>query len=160
MHTNWSRTTKQGLVAGMIGFLTVAVVIAVADMIVGRSPLYAAALLGGALFHGVTDPANVSVIPSYVLEYSTLHLAVYLAFGLVASALAAMADRGWQLWFVALFFLIFVSYHLVATVQAFALPMLSVLSAGAIWGAGLCASAAMAAYLLWRHPRIRTRQSW
>ena len=145
---------------GVIGFLTVAVVFAVANMLVGRSPVYTSALLGAAFFHGLTDPTQVSVTATNVLAYTGLHLAVFLAFGVLASALAALADRGWQLWFVALFFFLFFSFHLEAGVQAFAAPVQSALSDEAIWGAGIAASVAMAAYFLWVHPRIRAPQPW
>jgi len=160
MSANSGETMRQGLVAGVIGFLTVAVVIAVADLSMGRSPLYTSSLLGGILFHGVTDPAGVSVTLGYVLEYTGVHLVVFIAFGVITSSLAALADRGWQLWFVALFFFIFVSFHLVAAVQAFANPVRSVLSEGAIWGAGIAASVMMGLYFLRVHPRIRALQSW
>jgi hypothetical protein len=160
MRTTWRRTIAQGLVAGAVGFLTVAVVFGAANVTAGRSPLYTAALLGATLFHGATDPAQVAVTPANVLAYTGLHLAVFLAFGVLTAALAALADRGRQLWFVALFFLIFVSFHLEGAVQLFAAPMRPVLSDLAIWGAGIAASAAMALYLLWVHPRIRARQSW
>lgn len=96
----------------------------------GRSPWYSAVVLGGALFHGVADPAVISVTPSAVLSYSALHLGVFVAFGLLAAELATLADRGWQLWFVAVFFFIFVSFHMLAAVQALAAPMRSVLPGG------------------------------
>jgi hypothetical protein len=160
MRTTWLRTIIQGVVAGAIGFLVVALVFAVANVSTGRSPLYTAALLGATLFHGATDPAQVAVTPANVLAYTGLHLSVFLAFGVLTSALAVLADRGWQLWFVALFFLIFMSFHLEGAVQLLAAPMRPMLSEFAIWGAGIAASAAMALYLLWVHPRIRARQSW
>lgn len=126
----------------------------------GRSPLYSAAVLGEALFYGVADPDLVSVRPGAVLAYSAMHLAVFFAFGVVAAALATLADRGWQLWFVALFFFIFVSFHLLAAVQGLAAPMRSVLSGAMVWGAGLVASFLMAGYLIRVHPRLRAAQSW
>jgi hypothetical protein len=160
MNTTWRKTIRQGLIAGSIGFLTVAIVLAVSDLAMGRSPLFTPALLGATIFHGATDPAQVSVTAANVLQYTALHLVVFVAFGVAMAALALLADRGWQLWFVVLFFFIFVSFHLGASVQAFAMPMRSALSDAAIWGAGIAASVAMALYLLWSHPRVRARQSW
>jgi hypothetical protein len=160
MSESWRRTIVQGLVAGFIGFVTVAVVFAVANLVAGRSPFYTSALLGATLFYGATDPAQVTVTAASVLAYNGLHLIVFVAFGVLASALAALADRGWQLWFVAFFFFLFFSFHLEGAVQAFAAPVRPALSDAAIWGAGIAASAAMAAYLLWMHPQIRARQSW
>lgn len=104
MTTKWRGLFKQGIVAGLIGFAAVAVVFALVNLGAGRSPWYSAAVLGGALFYDVADPTLVSVTPSAVVAYSALHLGVFIAFGLLAAELATLADRGWQLWFVALFF--------------------------------------------------------
>lgn len=160
MRSTWRRIVSQGMVAGFLGFVTVGVVFAVANVTAGRSPFYTAALLGASLLHGATDAAQVAVTPANVLAYNGLHLIVFLAFGMVAAALAALADQGRQLWYVALFFFLFFSFHLEGAVQLFAAPMRPVLSDFAIWGAGIAASAAMVVYLVRVHPRIRARQPW
>lgn len=160
MKATWRRTISQGLVAGIIGFVTVAAVFAVANIIAGRSVFYTSALLGATLFYGATDPTQVVVTPANVLAYNGLHLIVFVAFGVLAAALAAIADRGAQLWYVSLFFFVFFTFHLAGAVQSFAEPMRAALSDVAIWGAAIAAGAAMLAFLLWQHPRIRSRQAW
>lgn len=160
MRTTWRSTVVQGLLAGVVGFLTVAIVFAVPNLVAGRSPWYTAALLGAALFDGASEPATVAVTSANVLSYSAMHLAVFLAFGLIGAGLAALADRGWHLWFVGVFFFLFVSFHLEAAVQAIAAPMSAAISPAAIWAAGLGATALMGVYILWMHPRIRARQRW
>jgi hypothetical protein len=160
MTPTWRRILGQGLVAGLIGFATIAVVLAVVNLAAGRSPFFTAAVLGAALFYGISDPALVSVTPAYVFAYNGVHLAVFLVFGLVAAALAAVADRGWQLWYLALFFFIFIAFHLIAAVEALAAPMRATLPDAVVWGAGIAASVLMATYLIRAHPRMRTRQSW
>lgn len=158
--TTRSEIVEQGLVAGVIGFATVATVMAVANVMAGRSPFYTAALLGGALFYGVTDPSQVTISAGPVFAYNGLHLMVFIGFGMVAAALATLADRGWQLWFIALFFFIFLSFHLFAVVQGIATPLRESLSAGLVWGAGTVASILMAWYLIRVHPRLREVQQW
>ena len=160
MRDSWRRILVQGMTAGLIGFVTVALMFAVVNVSIGRSPFYTSALLGAALFYGASDPAQVAVTPATVLAYSGLHLLVFLAFGVVAAALSSMADRGKQLWYVALFFFIFLAFHLEGAVQLFAAPMRPVLSDGAIWSAGIAGAVAMIGYLLWQHPKIRARQAW
>ena len=160
MQATSRRIIGQGVMAGVIGFVTIALLFALVNIVSGRSPFYTSALLGATLFHGATDPAQVAVTPQNVLAYSGLHLLVFLAFGALAAALAALADRGSHLWYVSLFFFVFVTFHLEGVVQSFAYPMREALSAAAIWGAGFAASAAMLGFLIWRHPRIRTRQAW
>lgn len=160
MRDTWGKIIGQGVIAGLIGFVTVGLIFAIANVFEGRSPFYTAALFGAAMFHGITDPARVAVTPENVLVYNGLHMVTFIVFGLITSALAYVADRGRQLWFVALFFLIFISFHLEAMVQGFAMPMRASISDVAVWGAGLVASVLMGAYLLWQHPQIRTRQAW
>jgi hypothetical protein len=160
MKTNRQAVIKQGFFAGLIGFATVAVIFMIVSVVAGRSPLHTAAVLGAALFKGATDPALVEVELGPVAGYTMVHLGVFIAFGMLAALLAAFADRGWQLWFVALFVMIFVAFHLYAAVQSLAAPMRAVLSDAMIWGAGVAASVAMAAYLLRAHPRIRAPQPW
>jgi len=160
METNWGRTIGQGLIAGVLGFVVVAAVCAIADLSSGRPLFYTAALLGSALFGEVPDPATLSVSLSPVLAYSAVHLAAFLVFGTIASALATVADRGMQLWFVALFFFIFISFHLFGAVQSLAIPVRSVLPGAMIWTAGFAASIVMGAYLLRAHPRMRSAQPW
>lgn len=156
----WRRTIKQGLVAGFIGFATIVMIFAIVNLVTGRSPLYTAALLGSALFLGVEDPSMVSISAGAVLTYSAFHLLVFLLFGIMAAGLATLADRGWQLWFVSLFFFIFFSFHLWAAAQGIAAPMRLELSDVTVWGAGFAASLAMAWYLIVVHPQLRSPQTW
>lgn len=160
MSPKWREAMGQGVAAGLIGFATVALFFALANVIGGRSPFYTAALLGATVFHGATDPSRVAVTPENVLLYNGLHLVTFLAFGVIASALAVLADRGAQLWYVGLFFFIFVAFHLIGFAQGLAMPMRAAIGDATVWVAGLAASLTMAAYILWRHPRIRAGESW
>ena len=150
----------QGSIAGLIGFATVAVTLAIVNVVAGRPPLHTAALLGSALFGGGEDPSDVALRAGPILGYSVVHLAVFAVFGIAAAALASLADRGWQLWFVALFFFIFISFHLYAAVQALAAPGVGGLSGIVVWTAGFAASLLMAWYLVRSHPRLRSSQAW
>lgn len=160
MSGKWSKALAQGTVAGLIGFGTVALFFAVLNVAHGRSPFYTAAVLGAAVFHGVTTPAHASVTPETVIPYNALHLFVFIGFGIAAAALAQLADRGSHLWYVGLFFYMFVAFHLVAFVQALTTPMRAAIGEVDIWVAGIAASTVMALYLLWRHPAARRPQSW
>jgi len=153
-------TAKQGLIAGLIGFATVAVLMFIVDLAAGRPPFYSAAVLGSALFGAAPNPTNVTVAAATVLGYSVVHLVVFLAFGLIAAALASLADRGRHLWFIGLFFFIFVCFHMFGAVQALAAPMRAALPEAMLWGAGIAAAVMIALYLLRAHPRIRAAQAW
>jgi hypothetical protein len=158
MNSKWLETLREGLIAGVVGYSATVVLFAVANLLMGRPVFHTAAVLGAALFYGVRDPMQVAVIPAYVLAYNGVHLIVFLALGLVGAALARLADRGAELWYVGLFFFIFVSFHLIATVQAVAYPMRSLISDAAIWIAGITAGLLMVGSLLRTHPAIRASQ--
>ncbi len=149
-------TVMQGLVAGFIGFLTVAVVFAVGNMIAGRSPLYTAAVLGATLFYGVTDLSQMSTsLAPYVFAYNGAHLLAFLVLGLAGSWLMSVAERGAMLWYPALFFFVFVAFHMIGWVQLAALPVQSAIPSVSIWLAGILAAVLMGFYLLRMHPAVR-----
>ncbi len=150
----------QGLVAGLIGYAVVALIFAVANLISGRSMFYTAAILGASLFYGIHDPSQVTVAAPYVFAYNGAHLLVFLMFGMISAWLAWVAERLTQFWYVGLVMFFFVAFHIVAAMQAMAIPMQQALSGWAIWTAGAAAAIAMAAYLLSVHPQLRTGESW
>ena len=156
---SWPRVLKQGAIAGLIGFATVALLLAVANVMGGHSPFSTASALGAAL-SGASDPAIAPIAVGYIVTYTAVHLAVFVGLGVFAAALATLADRGWQLWFVSLFFFLFISFHLFAAVQALGTPVQSVLPDVLVWIVGVAASLMMALYLLRVHPRLRAAQQW
>ncbi len=160
MREEQTKVLSQGVLAGLIGYAVVALVFGIANLIMGQSIFYTAALLGGSLFYGVHDPANIRVTAEYVFAYNGAHLAVFLLFGLVSAWLAAVSERFTQFWYVGLFFFFFIAFHIVAAMQALAIPVQHAISGWAIWTAGFAAAAAMAAFLLSVHPKIRAGESW
>jgi hypothetical protein len=160
MRSKWLAMLREGIVAGVIGYGTTIVLFAIANVLSGRPVLHTAAVLGAALVYGIRDPMQVVVTPAYVLAYNGAHLIVFLALGIVGAALARLADRGAQLWYVGLFFFIFISFHLIAIVQVVAYPMRSLINDAAIWIAGITAGLLMIGSLLRAHPTIRARQPW
>lgn len=154
------RILRQGAVAGLLGYAVVAFVFALANVVGGRSPFHTAAVLGATLFYGVTDPASVVVTPAYVFAFNGMHMLTFLGFGLVGAWLVSVANKGEQLWYLALFFWMFVAVHMIGAAQAFAIPLGEILSAAAVWGAGIAASIVMGVYLFRANPALRATQSW
>ncbi len=154
------KVVTQGLVAGLIGYATVAVVFAVVNLLAGRNAFYTAALLGASLFYGVRDPSQVTVTAQYVFAYNGAHLVVFLGFGLVSAGLAELAEHLTQLWYVGLVMFFFVAFHLAAAMQVVATPIQHAIPDVAVWAAGFAAALLMGTYLLWVHPRIRAGESW
>jgi hypothetical protein len=160
MSTDRTTLLSQGALAGFIGYASLAGLISAVDLANGRSPFHSAAVLGASLFYGITDPAQVQVIPAYVLAYNGAHLLVFIVLGIIGAALATLADRGNQLWYLSTFFFVFVSFHAIGAVQAMSAGMRANLSDTTIWVGGIVAGVLMGGYLMWVHPRMRQPQRW
>jgi hypothetical protein len=144
-----------GLYAGLIGYGTVVVVIALLNVLGGRSPFHTAALFGAALFYGLKDPAALVLAPGPVLAYNAAHMVAFLALGMGASWLVAVAERYPTAQYLVLFVLIFVAFHVFAALGFFAQPLLG---AAGWWqvGAGTVAAALLMGWYLWRgHPLLQ-----
>ena len=86
---NWK---VEGVLAGLVGAATVALWFLIYDAATGV-PLRTPGLLGAALFEGLRDPAaELEISTRAVLAYSVVHVAVFVAFGLAAAGLFALAD--------------------------------------------------------------------
>ena len=82
------RVFREGLIAGVLGYLAVVALFAVADITSGEGLLHTPQMLGSALLGDVLDPGSAAPI----LAYNGLHLLVSLALGLGASFLAGRAE--------------------------------------------------------------------
>jgi len=137
------------VIAGVLGAAAVALWFLVVDGTRGR-PFETPALLAAAILHGRVDP-NVPVLWSYVLEYTLLHFAAFIAFGIAAAFLIVAAER--ELGLVTALLVFFVAF------EVFFIALVTVLgpavSATVAWWTVLVgnflASAAMLAYFFFRH---------
>ena len=142
---------EDGLFAGAIGALLVALWYLVLDTIAGR-PLFTPSLLGSVLFKGAVDAASVRIEPQVVAWYTAVHGLAFLGVGLVASWLAAQFER-FPATGVAILFL-FVIFETAFFIFAFTAgkAVLGTLGLWTIAVANLLASAGMALYLMRRRP--------
>jgi hypothetical protein len=112
-------TIVEGVIGGTIGAVTVAVWFFCIDVLMGQ-PFRTPALLGATVFDGLRDPAALHTTVRLVVEYTVLHWLAFVAFGLVAAGLLAVADRDPRLLSIA--FLLFCCF------EVFALGLISVLA--------------------------------
>jgi hypothetical protein len=94
----WNRAVREGIWAGLLGAAAVAVWFLVYDTAAGV-PLRTPALLGAALFQGLREPSALVITLPLVLQYTVVHGAVFVAFGIAAAGLLALADRDPRLLF-------------------------------------------------------------
>jgi hypothetical protein len=152
-----SRLYQEGIVAGILGAVTVALWFLVLDLISGR-PLHTPTVLGVALFRRGADLTSLATHPvsfEMVLMFTWVHGLVFAALGGVASRLLGMAERHPSVGFGVL--LLFVVFEFGFTVAAMVLaePVLKVLTWPAVLVANLLAATVMGAYLKLRHPALR-----
>jgi hypothetical protein len=88
----WTRVVREGIAGGLLGAVAVALWFLAYDAAAGE-PLRTPALLGASLFHGLRDPSALVITVPLVLEYTVVHGALFVLFGLAASGLLALADR-------------------------------------------------------------------
>ena len=157
MKAETRRIIEQGVVAGVLGHLTVAFLFAVINLASGRPLFYTPALLGAAFFYGLSDPAQLQIQAAYVFAYNGTHLLVFLALGTIGAWLASISDRGWQLWYLAIFFYLFVAFHIFGFIQLLALPLRESFSDLTLWLSGFAAVGVMLTYLLAKHPATRAQ---
>ena len=154
LETSDSTTTYQdGIVAGLLGALAIALWFLVLDTIGGR-PLYTPTELGTALFRhgaGLESPATLPISPEMVGMFTWVHTLVFIAIGGLASRLLLVIERHPSFGFGVI--LLFVIVHACFTVAAMVLaaPVLHALGWLAVLSANLLAATVMAAYLWRRH---------
>lgn len=148
------RVIREGIVAGALGGVAVAAWFFLIDLVLGRL-LYTPAVLGSALFLGMTSPAGVEVTAVTVLGYTAVHFAGFVVMGLVFAALVTRAEESPPLLMGLVVLFVTFETLLLGLVAIVAAWLLDVLAWWSIGVGNLLAAAVMALYL-WRvHPRLR-----
>jgi hypothetical protein len=157
MQAKTARVIAEGIVAGVIAHLGIALVLLVADLVAGRWILFTPALLGTVLLEGARDICQVPLRVTTVLAYTSIHLTALAAFGLLASMLIHASEQRPILWLGALFVFIFVAWHLTGAVLTLVAPVRGCFSLWWITGASAVGALGMAGYLWRAHPGLRQR---
>lgn len=82
----------QGIVAGLIGAVAVAVWFLLVDIAEGRA-FFTPALLGSVVFWGVRDATAVVVNFQTIVAYAVIHGIAFLAVGVIVSRLLSAAEK-------------------------------------------------------------------
>lgn len=156
MTTRARAILADGLLAGFIGYVTIVLVISLADMAQGRPPFHTAGMLGTLLFYDVDDPTVLlKPWPGPVLAFNGAHLLVMLLFGTFLAWLVSLAERGPDLWYVAVVALLFVLLHAVGLSLWLPDAVAGGVSPWTVAGATAFALVTMGAFLWWTHPALR-----
>jgi hypothetical protein len=120
-------------------------------------PLRTPALLGAALFHGLRDPGALQITAPLVLQYTVVHGAAFIVFGLAAAGLLTLADRDPRLLFG--FFMLFCCFEVffAALVVILAEWLLEAIPWWTILGGNLVAALVMVGFFFREH-RVTLRE--
>jgi len=88
----WIGVMREGIVAGLIGGVIVAMWFLIADYASGRA-FHTPALLGTLLFNGLHQPGPVTPTLALVLGYSVMHFFAFIMFGIAASITMAASEH-------------------------------------------------------------------
>ena len=88
---------REGLIVGLIAYMSVAAFYAVFDLLASRGSLHTLDLLGKVVFRGLRDPTvlqlPIQYDPMSMLWYNGLHLVASLAIGLNVTRLVVQGER-------------------------------------------------------------------
>src|SRR2546427_2580876 len=151
-----ARFYQEGIVAGVIGAVTVALWFLIVDSLHGR-PLYTPTVLGTALFGRGTALGPLETLPvslDMVLMFTWVHGLLFAAIGGVASRLLGVVERHPNLGFGILLLFVVFQAGFTVVVLLVAQPVLQAITWPAILVANLLAAATMGLYLWRRHPHL------
>ena len=148
---------SEGIRAGLIGAVTIAVWFALVDGLSGRW-LYTPTVLGTAIFRGgagLEDPATITPSLEMVLSFTWIHMLAFLLVGILAARLLLLAEHNSHAGFgILLLFFVF-EFGFFGACMVFAEPVLKALAWPAVVVGNLLAAASMA-MVFWRGHRHLT----
>jgi hypothetical protein len=145
----------EGLVAGALAHLAIALVLVFSDLFAGRGVLYTPTLVGSVLLEGGRQGCQVTPNATILLAYSSVHLSTLVLFGFLASWLIQGSQERPILWFGALYVFILVAWHVSAAALGLLGRAQECLSLWPATLAGLAGALVMAGYLWRSHPWLR-----
>ena len=157
----WIAVVREGVIAGIIGGLIVAVWFLVYDTIMGQ-PFHTPALLGAILFNGLRQPASFGVTAALVLAYTAVHFFAFIVFGIAASITMAASERDPLLALGVLVLFVWFETCFAGFVTYLDASGVREIGWWNIIGGNFLALAAIVAWYEHRHPRVVTRllQRW
>src|SRR3972149_4769917 len=157
----WGGVVREGIVAGLIGAVLVAVWFLAYDVFKGH-PFRTPTLLGAAVFRGLTDPGGVERELGLILGYTVLHGFAFAVFGIVAALFVAAAER--QPILTVGLFMLFAAFEVLffGLVTVLAQSLLGALVWWNIFIGNLLAAAGMLLYFFRGHRALsrRLRETW
>ena len=151
-----SRTSQEGIVAGVIGAAIIAVWFFIVDVANGR-PFFTPSLLGTVLFHygpGLDHLETTPISFAMVLFYTWVHGMAFCVIGGVAAKLLDLAESNLNVGFGILLLFVIFEFGFVGLAFIFAEPLLHALAWPTVLVGNLLAATGMATYFWRHHPHL------
>ncbi len=148
--TSNPRFVREGVIAGLIGAVIVAVWFLIYDAARGR-PFRTPALLGAATFQGVSNPGALPTATHLVVQYTVLHGVVFALVGILIAYLIVSAQRQPSRLLLLVIVLLSFEVFFLALIVGLAHPVLTDVAWWAILVANALAAAGMLAYFFVGH---------
>jgi len=142
---------EDGFVSGVIGALSVAAFFFVVDLAAGR-PFFTPTLLGSVLFLGEGVESVSTVQAPMVMAYTGLHVLLFVVVGLAAAFAVHEFEVHPHLGVLLLMMFVCFEAGFIGLATAIMPGVVGTLGTALVTLANLLSAAAMAGYLLWRHP--------
>jgi hypothetical protein len=152
----WTRTVREGIWAGLLGAAAVAIWFLVYDTAAGV-PLRTPALLGATLFQGLREPSALQITLPLVLQYTIVHGAMFVAFGIAAAGLLTLADRDPRILFALVMLFLCFEVFFAALITILAEWLLEAIPWWTILGGNLVAAVVMLGFFFREH-RVTWRE--
>ena len=152
-----STTFGEGMIAGVLGAATIALLFLAVDAIRGR-PLLTPTVLGTAIFRGgqgLDSPETLAISGEMVFLFTWIHTLVFAAIGGLAAHGVALAERDEHLGFGLVLLFVGLEIGFVLASLVIAEGVLKAIPWQAVLVGNLLAAAVMATYLVRRHPNLR-----
>jgi hypothetical protein len=148
------KTIREGIIAGFIGAVVVAIWFLLVDM-VSVHPFFTPAALGAVILEGAVGMEDVVVAPGIIVSYTLIHFAAFMLFGILLSALVTQAERFPPLVFALVILFVVFETFFVAWVAILGAWILDQIAWWSILAGNLLAAVSMSWYM-WRvHPKLR-----
>lgn len=144
----------RGLVAGLIAYLTVAIFLAVVNLVAGRSPFYTAAAMGSALFYGAVGRGEVLVEPGPIIAYNGVHLVSLIVIGWLWAFLLTEIEKHHGLWYFIFFVMLAGFLYSLLLVGIVGAEIIGAVSWWAVVVSNFLWATTMGWYLLATHSRL------
>jgi hypothetical protein len=152
--THHHSSPREGVAAGLLGALAVALLFLLRDLTLGV-PFLTPSVLGQVILQGATVPVTDHALVGAVVSYTLLHLAAFVVFGMILAGLARVATTQRSLRFAVVMLLIFFEFFFSGLAYMFFEATQALFPLALVLFANLFAGSVMVVYLWRHHPALR-----